>query len=113
MATEADFMLVTHFLFHTLRLFEEKKCREAQLKAVERATQFLNGRVVEVWDHSRRVVRLDRQTNSASANAGERGEQYSPFRHTHFNLPTYNERTVLSVHAQMACCFATPKYCVV
>jgi hypothetical protein len=27
--------------------------------AVEKAVQLLNGRAVEVWDHSRRVVRLE------------------------------------------------------
>jgi hypothetical protein len=27
--------------------------------AVEKAAQLLNGRVIEVWDHSRRVVRLE------------------------------------------------------
>lgn len=27
--------------------------------AVERAVQLLNGQVIEVWDHSRRVVRLE------------------------------------------------------
>jgi hypothetical protein len=27
--------------------------------AVEKAAQFLNGHVIEVWDHSRRVVRLE------------------------------------------------------
>jgi hypothetical protein len=27
--------------------------------AVEKAAQLLNGRAIEIWDHSRRVVRLE------------------------------------------------------
>ena len=34
------------------------ECRTDEV-AVEKAVQLLNGRVIEVWDHSRRVVRLE------------------------------------------------------
>ena len=34
------------------------ECRSDEV-AVEKAVQLLNGRVIEVWDHSRRVVRLE------------------------------------------------------
>jgi hypothetical protein len=55
------------------------ECRDDEA-AVENAVRLLNGQVIEVWDHSRRVVRLEpagKRMLDAPTDHGRRGEVQS------------------------------------